>query len=41
MTSVSPFAGEWIEITLSVLTVLAGIVSPFAGEWIEMPFDKT
>ncbi len=33
---VSPFAGEWIEISHHVNFAIIHLVSPFAGEWIEI-----
>ena len=34
--NVAPFAGAWIEITLSKEELIAVLVAPFAGAWIEM-----
>ena len=33
---VSPYIGEWIEITYPVGIVLTILVSPYIGEWIEI-----
>ncbi|SUN66712.1 Uncharacterised protein [Streptococcus dysgalactiae subsp. equisimilis] len=33
---VSPFAGEWIEISTPAAALRDVSVSPFAGEWIEI-----
>ena len=33
---VTPFAGVWIEITISSYEPYTGGVTPFAGVWIEM-----
>ena len=33
---VSPYAGEWIEISIIIISYQIDIVSPYAGEWIEI-----
>ncbi|EOT40994.1 hypothetical protein OMW_01273, partial [Enterococcus columbae DSM 7374 = ATCC 51263] len=38
--SVSPYTGEWIEITDLTVTYSAGLVSPYTGEWIEILFQR-
>ena len=35
-TSVTPFAGVWIEIILVLLLPAQSSVTPFAGVWIEI-----
>ena len=36
---VSPYIGEWIEITALSACAFADNVSPYIGEWIEIIFD--
>ena len=38
--AVTPFAGVWIEITVSVNTDPSVPVTPFAGVWIEIHTGK-